>query len=142
MNCFLHLFDCSFLVFFLPIFWFVFSSISLREFLHFFKGLNHLHKVIFKAIFFCFICIKMFRSCCYRTTSFWWCLLLFMLLSVFLHCCVPIAFSNWYRWSLCFRRFLFLQLVQLVTVVQANTPSGAGELEAQVVLQMQMESGL
>lgn len=82
VNHFPHLFDCFFLgsllawrdLLIIYNFVFVFSSTSLRKFLNFlFKGCYCLHKVIFKVISICFVCIGMFRSCWCWTTVFWWC---------------------------------------------------------------------
>lgn len=47
-------------------------------------------------------------------------------------CCLPISSSNQYRWSLCFRVSLFLQLVQLGAVAPSNAPSGAGRAKPQM----------
>lgn len=38
----------------------------------------------------------------------------FMLLKLFLYCHLPISFSSGFRWGLCFRQSIFLQLVGIV----------------------------
>ena len=74
---------------------FVFSSISLRKYFYFlFKGFKHSPKVIFQVIFFCFICIWLFKSYCFRVTVFVGVMLFFVVLSVFLSC-LPIFSSDW-----------------------------------------------
>lgn len=54
-------------------------------------------------------------------------ILLFILLSVFLHCHLHIYFFVGCRWSLCFKGFLFLQLVKVGPAVYlVALPVGAG----------------
>lgn len=52
----------------------------------------------------------------------------FMLLNVSLNCCLPISFSRDCKWGLCFRIFLFIQLVQVEPVALVIAlPPGSGE---------------
>lgn len=53
---------------------FGFSWTSLRDWFHFlFKGLYHLHQIVFKFLFLCSGCVRMPRACCRRIPGLWWC---------------------------------------------------------------------
>lgn len=76
-----------------------------------------------------FVCIGMFTELLISGVA----VLLFVLFTVFLPCCLPSSSPNWCAWSWCFRRSLFLQLVWLETVTPLNVLSGAGRAEPPVI---------
>lgn len=68
--------------------------------------------------------------------------LLSILLSVFLPCCLHIFSSNWYRWILCFKGSLFFQLVMLGVVAPLTIPSGTSRAELLLMKTPPAKSGL
>ena len=92
---------CLFLPFFKGIFHF------------FFKGLNHLHKVILRPFLFVSRVLDCSGLADVGSLIFGDAIFFFVLLNVFLHCCLPISSSRRLSWSLNLCGSLFLQLVQV-----------------------------